>query len=120
MNDSVATHSTAGAIFSDTLILSVGFVLFTTLATLFATRRRESFPTLNDKNFLEFSDKRVKTNFVINGRKLLRDGLKRFKNQPFRVLTDHGPTLIFPPCFAQELRNMENLSHVKAVGSVSL
>lgn len=79
---------------------------------------RRMYPTLNERRPFELSDARLKKNFIINGRRLLREGLEKFQGGPFRILTDHGPTLIFPPSYTQELRNLDNLSHVLAIAQV--
>jgi hypothetical protein len=77
-------------------------------------------PTINGKGFFELSDKRMKQNYVLNGRRLLREGLERFGGRPFRILTDHGPTTILSPDYAHEIRNNEGLDHVKAIAKVGL
>lgn len=79
---------------------------------------RRMYPTLNDRRPFELSDARVKKNFIVKGRQLLREGIDKFKGKPFRILTDHGPTLIFPPSYTQELRNLDGLSHVRAIAQV--
>lgn len=111
--------------------LSVGNSFFRALAGLclpaviflviFFNRRdptRGLYPTLNDKRPFEFSDARVKRNFIVTGRQLLREGLNKFNGKPFRIITDHGPTVILPPSYIQELRNLDNLSHVRAIAEV--
>ncbi|KAH6655942.1 cytochrome P450 [Truncatella angustata] len=79
---------------------------------------RALYPTLNDRGPFEFSDVRSKKNFVLRGRQLLREGLDKFGGRPFRILTDHGPTVILPPSYIQELRNLDNLSHVRAIAQI--
>jgi hypothetical protein len=75
-------------------------------------------PTINDKGLFEFSDKRIKQNFVLNGRRLLVEGLKKFNGKPFRILTDFGPTTVLSPEYAQEIRNDGNLNHAQFVAKV--
>jgi hypothetical protein len=77
-------------------------------------------PIINDKRLREFSDKRTKQNFVLNGRRLLREGLKTFGSKPFKILTDFGYATILPPEYANEVRNIDSLSHVRAIAKVWL
>ncbi|ETS81536.1 hypothetical protein PFICI_06538 [Pestalotiopsis fici W106-1] len=89
------------------------------LAIISSSRNSSSaFPTINGRRPFELSDARVKKNFIINGRQLLRNGLEKFNGKPFRILTDHGSTLIFSPAYTQELRNLDNLSHVRAIAQI--
>jgi hypothetical protein len=76
-------------------------------------------PTINNKRRFEFSDQRVKQSFVLNARKLLRQGLEKFGGKPFRMLTDHGPTIILSPEYAEEIRNIPELNHVQAIAKVN-
>jgi hypothetical protein len=94
--------------------LFLGFILI----TLLRGSSGSSLPTINDKGRFEFSDKRIKKNFVFNGRRLLLEGLKKFKGKPFRMLTDFGPAIILPPDYAQEIRNIESLNHAQAIAKV--
>jgi hypothetical protein len=75
-------------------------------------------PIINDKRLFEFSDKRTKQNFVLNGRRLLREGLKTFGGKPFKILTDFGYATILPPEYANEVRSIDSLSHVRAIAKV--
>ncbi|EXJ89073.1 hypothetical protein A1O3_02137 [Capronia epimyces CBS 606.96] len=97
----------------------VGLVASVLLVIFFYQGRDPSLysrlPTMNDKGFLEFSNSRVKRNFVINGRRLLREGLKKFPGRPFRILTDSGPFIILPPEYANEVRNISSLNHAQAI-----
>lgn len=101
------------------LTYSILAVIPFTLFYLLQASGGSNLPTLNSKRAFEFSDKRVKRNFRVNGRQLLREGLEKFNGQPFRILTDHGPTIILPPSYAQEIRNLGDLNHVKAIAKVS-
>ncbi|KAK9413738.1 putative Cytochrome P450 [Seiridium unicorne] len=91
-------------------------VLFAVFFTSDPTRGK--YPTLNDWRPFELSSTRVKKNFIANGRRLLRQGLKDFHGKPFRIITDHGPVLILPPSYTQELRNIDDLSHVRAISDI--
>ncbi|KAK1762684.1 cytochrome P450 [Phialemonium atrogriseum] len=97
------------------LTYSILAVIPFTLFYLLQASGGSKLPTLNSKRAFEFFDKRVKRNFRVNGRQLLREGLEKFNGQPFRILTDHGPTIILPPSYAQEIRNLGDLNHVKAI-----
>jgi hypothetical protein len=85
----------------------------------FQWSNKSKLPIVNKKRLLEFSDNRVKRNFAANGRRLLREGLEQFHGKPFRIQTDFSVTIILPPSYAQELRNLDNLDHVKAIAQVS-
>lgn len=98
------------------------FLSFVPIAIFYALRasKGSKLPVLNDKNLFELSDKRTKQNFVLNGRRILRDGLKKFGDKPFKVLTDFGYATILPPKYANEVRNIESLSHARAIAKVWL
>jgi len=94
--------------------LFLGSILF----ILLRSSGRSQLPTINNKGRFEFSNKRIKKNFVLNGRRLLLEGLKKFNGKPFRMLTDFGPAIILPPEYANELRNIESLNHARAIAKV--
>lgn len=80
--------------------------------------RSGEFPSINDKQPFEYSDARVKQNYSKHAHELLLEGLNKYPGKPFRMIADYGYVLIFPPEYAQELRNIEALSHVTAIAQV--
>ena len=92
----------------------LGFILF----TLLRGSSGSQLPIINNKGRFEFSDKRIKQNFVLNGRRLLLEGLNKFNGKPFRMLTDFGPAIILPPEYAHEIRNIASLNHAQAIAKV--
>jgi hypothetical protein len=94
----------------------VSFAFFYTLRSSNGSK----LPIINDKRLFEFSDKPTKQNFVLNGRRLLREGLKTFGGKPFKILTDFGYATILPPKYADEVRSIDSLSHVRAIAKVWL
>lgn len=80
--------------------------------------RPSRFPTINGKRPFEYSDQRVKQNYSKHAHELLQEGLTKYPGKPFRMIVDYGYVLIFPPEYAQELRNIEDLSHVTAIAQV--
>lgn len=97
--------------------LFLGLVQFALFYALRASNGSK-LPIINDKRLFEFSDKRTKENFALNGHRLLREGLKKFNGKPFKVLTDFGYTTVLPPEYANEVRNIDNLDHVKSQAKV--
>lgn len=80
--------------------------------------KASKLPTINNKRLFEFSDRRLKQDFARNARQLLRQGLEKYGGKPFKILTDHGTTIILPPEYTQEIRNSPHLNHVQAIAKV--
>lgn len=97
--------------------LLLGLVPFAFYYALQASRGTK-LPILNSKTLFEFSDKRIKENFANNGRRILREGLKKFPGKPFKVLTDFGYATVLPPEYVNEVRNIDAMSHVRAIAKV--
>ncbi|KAL6231982.1 hypothetical protein BDW75DRAFT_233165 [Aspergillus navahoensis] len=98
--------------------MSTALILLALTSFLFRRADNSHIPIINGKGRLEFSSKRIKDDFVVNGRRLLREGLERWGGKPFRVFTDFGPLVILAPEYAHELRIHENLNHVKAIAKI--
>ncbi|KAF2501141.1 putative cytochrome P450 [Lophium mytilinum] len=76
------------------------------------------FPVINGPKPFEFSQKRQKREYTIRGRQMLREGLKKFGGKPFNMMTDHGYELVFGPQYIDELRNLEDVSHARAIAKM--
>lgn len=100
------------------LQILVGLVPSLLLFAFYRHYETQKFPVINGPKMFEFSDKRVKREYMIRGRQLLREGLQKFGGRPFTIMTDHGYETIFGPQYIDELRNLEDVSHVKAIAKV--
>ena len=47
-----------------------------------------------------------------------RGCLKTFGGKPFKILTDFGYATVLPPEYANEVRSIDSLSHVRAIAKV--
>ncbi|KAG5984138.1 hypothetical protein E4U55_005937 [Claviceps digitariae] len=72
------------------------------------------FHLVNGKKFGEFTDVRVKKEFMLGARQLIAKGLALAPGLPFRIMGDVGEILILPPKYAYEIRNHDQLSFTKA------
>lgn len=93
-------------------------LVFLTLFYVLRASSGSNLPIINDKSYFELSNKRSKQNFIQNGRRLLREGLNKFGGKPFKILTDFGYATVLPPEYANEVRNIDSLSHVRAIAKV--
>lgn len=75
------------------LLSLLPFVFFYLTGNLKASK----LPTINNKWLFEFSDRRLKQDFARNACQLLWQGLEKYGNKLFKILTDHGTTIILPP-----------------------
>jgi len=100
------------------LQISVGLVLSLLLFAFYRHYETHKLPVINGPRLFEFSDKRMKQEYTIRGRQLLREGLQKFGGRPFNMMTDHGYETIFGPQYIDELRNLEDVSHARAIAKM--
>lgn len=98
-----------------TLVSTAIFVLFCSLKWLKAS----PFRLVNGKKFGDFTNVRVKKEFMFGARQLIAKGLALSPGLPFRIMADVGEVLILPPKYAYEIRNHDQLSFTKAAFKVS-
>ena len=103
--------TTVCTVASTALILSLAWFLFETL-------KPSPFPLVNGKKSLEFSNVRVKRNFMLGAREMIAKHLERVPELPFRIMADVGEILILPPKYAYEIRNHDHLSFTQAAFKV--
>ena len=103
--------TTVCTVASTALILSLAWFLFETL-------KPSPFLLVNGKKSLEFSNVRVKKNFMLGAREMIAKHLERVPELPFRIMADVGEILILPPKYAYEIRNHDHLSFTQAAFKV--
>ena len=99
-------------------LLTTG-LLFFVLVVWLAIHKSEDYPLVNPRGAFEFTQGKVKQDFVRNGLQLLLKGLEKYNGRPFRVMTDHGIMTVLHPKYTHELRNIPELNHAKAIAKVS-
>ncbi|PYH82697.1 cytochrome P450 [Aspergillus uvarum CBS 121591] len=63
-------------------------------------------------SFWDIGHKKAKESFAANARKIVARGFQQVGNtKPFRVISDLGEMLVLPPSMADEVRNIDALSH---------
>jgi len=100
------------------LHILVGLVRSLLLFAFYRHYDTHRLPVINGPRLFEFSDKRMKREYTIRGRQLLREGLQKFGGKPFNIMTDHGYETIFGPQYIDELRNLEDVSHARAIAKM--
>ncbi|KAL3471720.1 cytochrome P450 [Aspergillus californicus] len=95
-------------------------LLVTTVLTLlfFAYARGENplagIPLVTEKSFWDFTGRKAKASFAANARAVIKSGFDKVgSSNPFRILSDQGEMLILPPGLANDIRNIEALSHAE-------
>ncbi|KAI1263498.1 trichothecene C-8 hydroxylase [Xylariaceae sp. FL1019] len=86
------------------LAVSLGFIFF------LRHSKSTDYPVVNPRKWFEFSNARVKKDFMINARALVHEGLKRYPGRPFKVNTDMTDMIVLPNEYADEIRNIRELS----------
>ncbi|QSS64188.1 cytochrome P450, possible trichothecene C-8 hydroxylase [Histoplasma capsulatum] len=91
---------------------SVTFVVTALTLAVFYTlqRRRSMVPLINPKRWFEFSDYRIKQEFVHNAIPLVKQGFAATGNKPFRILADSGEVTVLPPDAANEIKSNDHMS----------
>ncbi|KAF2186179.1 cytochrome P450 [Zopfia rhizophila CBS 207.26] len=79
-----------------------------------------NFPIINEKRLLEFSDSRVKNEFVIHGRRMFETAVRSIPGRPFRIFSDSGLMTVLPPEYANEIRNDNRLSFGRHVAKLMM
>ncbi|RAH41207.1 cytochrome P450 [Aspergillus brunneoviolaceus CBS 621.78] len=63
-------------------------------------------------SFWDIGHKKAKESFAANARKIVAKGFQQVGNtKPFRVISDLGEMLVLPPSMADQVRNIDALSH---------
>ncbi|OAX82832.1 hypothetical protein ACJ72_02813 [Emergomyces africanus] len=91
---------------------SVAFVVTALTLAFFYTlqRHKTAVPRINPKRMFEFSDHRIKQEFIHNAVPLVEKGFAATGNKPFRVLSDNGELTVLPPDFVDEIKNDARMS----------
>ena len=67
----------------------------------------------SEKSALSISN--AKKRFVLEARRILFEGVEKYKQNPFQVVSASGPKIVFPSRYYNELRNIKCLSLVEVV-----
>ncbi|OAA36046.1 trichothecene C-8 hydroxylase [Beauveria brongniartii RCEF 3172] len=90
-------------------------IIASVIAAYVALHFRMSFnsnavPCINPKSTFELSGNRVKSVFMRDGARLIKEWFSKNPDKPVRVYGDSGPMLILPSSMAQEIRNDQRLN----------
>lgn len=102
----------------DLIIVVLGATIIIS-AVLLGIHQHGQYPLINPRGTFEFTQGRVKQHFVRNGRQLLEKGIAKYHGRPFRIMTDHGMMTVVHPKYTEELRNIPELNHARAIAKVS-
>lgn len=87
--------------------LTVGFVYLT------RGPKATVLPVINPPGTFELTASRIKKEWLVDARWIIRKGVEKFPGKPFNmVAADVGLTTVLPPEYASEIRNNPNLSFV--------
>ncbi|CZR37631.1 uncharacterized protein FPRO_07178 [Fusarium proliferatum ET1] len=90
-------------------------ILVVALTSWYLASQRSQYPLINPRGAFQFTHGKVKQHFIHNGRQLLEYGLKKHNGRPFRIMTDHGMMTVLNPKYTDELRNIPQLNHARAI-----
>lgn len=95
--------------------LTVGFVYLT------RGPKATVLPVINPPGTFELTASRIKKEWLVDARRIIRKGVEKFPGKPFNmVAADVGLTTVLPPEYASEIRNNPNLSFVAFMAHVSI
>ncbi|KAJ3547320.1 hypothetical protein NM208_g1575 [Fusarium decemcellulare] len=67
--------------------------------------RQDDLPEVNPRKPFEFTNRRRILEFIQNSKTILGEGRRRFKNQPYKLMSEWGSLVVLPPACADELRS---------------
>ncbi|THC90536.1 hypothetical protein EYZ11_009999 [Aspergillus tanneri] len=93
----------------------LGVLLLSALTLFYTPLTRPQLPLVNDKKPFELQYANAKKRFVTDARNLIKNGLT--KTSAFRIVTENGNKIVLSPKYANEIRNIEELSFNAAIAS---
>lgn len=92
------------------IVALISFVVFT---------QRSKYPIANAPAWLELTTLR-RMKYMKDGHTVLDNALKQYGEKPFKLLTNSGMVTVFPPEYANMIRNERQLVFAKAFAHVGL
>ncbi|KAI6360231.1 hypothetical protein MCOR03_006256 [Pyricularia oryzae] len=92
------------------------YIVTALLLGIVAYRSRDKYPDLpwlNPKGPTQLTASKQRAEFFANPRQTLREGTKRFKEQPYKLHTEHGPVVILPHKYVNELKSNRDLDFME-------
>ena len=89
------------------------FLGFLVLGFLLYSSRSPKIPVLNGRRGFELTDSRIKKEFVVGARDMLRRWFTANPDRPVSLISDIGPMTFLPPYMTDEIRNDGRLSFSK-------
>ncbi|GMF79949.1 unnamed protein product [Aspergillus oryzae] len=78
-------------------------------------------PVVNPPGTFELTANRVKKEWLVDARQIIRRGFEKFPGKPFNMIAaDVGLTTVLPPEYASEIRNNPSLSFVAFMAHVGI
>lgn len=93
-------------------------ILVTIGLLVFSRQHKVQRISLNPKGFLEFTDARVKKEFLQKGNALIRTWFSCNPDKPADITADSGPMTILPASLANEIRNDKRFDFAKLIFNV--
>ncbi|CAI6087324.1 unnamed protein product [Clonostachys chloroleuca] len=81
------------------------FTAVALLSALWLLGRQDSLPELNPRKPFEFTNRRRILEFIRNSKTILGEGRQRFKDKPYKLMSEWGSMVVLPPECADELRS---------------
>lgn len=105
--------------------ISIALLVTGIIAVLVSYSVREqplaNVPLVTKKTFWDFTGKKAREAFAANARAVIKQGFAKVgASRPFRIISDQGEMLILPPSLANDIRNIDALSHAEFMKEVYL
>jgi hypothetical protein len=90
------------------------------LAVVYFLRQSNStgYQVVNPRKSFEFTNARVKEDFMTNAKAIVYRALDKYAGKPFSVLTDCDDMIVLPNKYAHEVRNHPDLSFLASTRKV--
>jgi len=89
------------------------------LLTFWLRPEQDDLPELNPRMPPELTDRRRILDFIRNSKTILQNGRVRFKDKPYKVMSEWGRMVVLPPECVDELRSDPRMYFTTPVTDVS-
>ncbi|KAG5218141.1 putative O-methylsterigmatocystin oxidoreductase [Trichophyton interdigitale] len=102
--------SAEGANYAVTFSLAFGIAFAVVLLSWLCSTTADQIPTVNSYPW-DWGQKKAHQQYLSNSRSLIKEGIRRFNNGPFRIITALGSRVILPPTYTEWLKGCLDLDH---------
>ncbi|TLD30544.1 hypothetical protein PspLS_01843 [Pyricularia sp. CBS 133598] len=104
--------------FGDQTSLAVSSIVTALLLALFVYSKRDPYSdlsTVNPRKSLELTESKRRADFYVRSREILAEGTRKFRDKPFKAITEQCQLLVLPPKYVAEIKGNPALDFIKFV-----